>query len=214
MVASKALQMFVLTALCAGRAWSADIAQSCQTGPIAIQIDQLFQKTDSYTVARTEWMPQGRPEYGRIRGSHGGLSTSRATRRLHGEARTIARLSLAGRAVKGAASMFMQADEHLKYASQSCSLKRTFNVAWTFEGTLSDQCTLELTVIREWSGGAYDRPCTAGVPGLFGDVYPAIAESWQISLKAEPGASTKREVGNFAAKDISALTVIREVQTP
>ena len=210
MSARRALQISVLTAFCAGAAWSADVAAVCATGPIVIQVDQLFQKTDSYTVTRTEFMPRGRPEYRGIGGSHGGTSSSRVTQRLHGEARASAPLSLTAQSVRGTASMTMEADNHIRHRTQSCSLKRMFAVTWTFEGTLSDRCALALTVVRDWTELPPARhTCNVDVFGRFSGTYPPITETWQVSLKAEHGAAVKREVGNFAIKDVSTLTVVR-----
>lgn len=117
MSASNALRMFVLATTCASAAWSAEGPPACSPGAMSVQIDQLYQTSASVAIARTEMMPQGRPEYGPFRGAHGGMRTSRVTRRLHGEARAIVPLALAGRAVAGAASMVMQANEHVTHGS-------------------------------------------------------------------------------------------------
>ncbi|NOT39747.1 MAG: hypothetical protein HOP13_04570 [Alphaproteobacteria bacterium] len=110
--------------------------------------------------------------------------------------------------------MTMDADDHIRARSKSCINKRIFVVNWALRGVVSDQCTIDLTVVREWVEQPTKRTCDLDVFGQFGGVYPPISETWQASLKTGHGASTKRETGNFSGKDISTLTVVRAAQAP
>ena len=195
----------IVAALCASRASAADVVPvgppTCASGPFAIQVDQLFEKRDSYTVGGREFVPFAR--------QWGGMRSITITQRTHGETQLIVPMTHAGPSASGSGVMTMEADDHIRARTKSCSNKRIFVVTWTLHGALSGQCTLDLTVTRDWTEQPTKRGCTADVFGRFTGHYPPIRESWQASLKAEHGASTKREVGNFAAKDISTLTVIR-----
>jgi hypothetical protein len=204
MTARKALQIFVLTALCASRALGADVAPTCQTGPLAIQIDQLFEKRESYDVGGRAYVPFAR--------QWGGIRSVTIIQRTHGQQQLIVPMAQEGLTLRGAGVMTMKADQHIRARTQSCIRTRIFVVNWTLQGAVSDQCTIELTIVRDWTEQTTEPPCSVDLFGQFAGGYPPISETWQASLKAEHGASTKREVGNFAAKDFSTLTVIRTAQ--
>lgn len=182
---------------------SADVlagASSCAGGPLAIQVDQLFEKHESYEIGR-EGTSSFSPRYSRR------TLTTTVKRRSHGEARTVVPLSFDGSRVQGAGAMTMEADDHIRARTLSCSRKRTFAITWRFDGTVSAQCEVALTVVRDWTEQPVS-PCSADVFGMFG-IYPPISQSWPASVKIEHGAVTKREDGNFKAKDITTLTVLR-----
>ncbi len=195
----RSLLMLATSALFAsGAAWSADVA--CFSGPIAVQIDQDFEKRESYTAGGREYAPFAR--------QFGGVRSIRVSRRTHGQTRLIVPMTQESRLVRGAGVMTMEADDHIRARTQSCSHKRTFVVNWSLQGTVSDACTIDFTVVREWTEQGTRRPCSADFFGTFAGVYPPIVETWQISVKAELGATAKREVGNFSAKDASTVTIV------
>jgi hypothetical protein len=172
-----ALRILTLAMLCAGVAQGADAPPACQTRPFALQIDQVFEKRESYTVGGEEFIP--------FAGRRGGMRFITITQRTHGEKRVIVPVIQAGRSVRGTGAMTMEADDHIRARTRSCIHKRVFVVNWTLHGVVSEQCTFD-----------------------FAGSYPPISETWQTSLKAEHGASTKRELGNFKSKDITVLTLI------
>lgn len=105
--------------------------------------------------------------------------------------------------------MTMEADEHVRARGRSsCSRNRVFSINWTFAGTLSAQCTIDLTVVRDWTETTSGRTCPADPLGMFGS-YPPLRETWPVSVEAAHGAVAKREQGNFKAKDITTFTVLR-----
>jgi hypothetical protein len=105
--------------------------------------------------------------------------------------------------------MKMDADDRIRSGSNSCSRKRVFAVNWTFDGTVSDQCAIDLTVVREWTELSSGATCSADVLSMYAGSFPAITETWQASVKAEHGAAARRELGNFRVKDLTTLTIIR-----
>lgn len=175
-------------------------APSCPGGALAIQVDQLFERSESYEIGR-EGTSSFAPRYSRRT-----LMTT-VTRRSHGEARTTVPLSIDGSRVQGVASMTMEADDRIRARTASCSRKRTFAIQWHLNGTISGQCDIHLTVVRDWTEQPL-APCSADVIGMFG-IYPPFSQSWSASVKAEHGAVTKREDANFKAKDFTTLTVVR-----
>jgi hypothetical protein len=135
------------------------------------------------------------------------MRTTTVTRRTHGEARTTIPLALEGRHVHGTGVMAMEADDHIRTRGASCNHKRTFTLNWTFDGVISDQCSIDLTVVRDWTEQQASG-CEADVLGLFGS-YPRFSQTWPASVAAAHGAVVKRESGNFSSKDFTALTVVR-----
>ncbi len=105
--------------------------------------------------------------------------------------------------------MTMEADDHIHArGSTSCSRKRVFSITWSFDGTISEQCKIDLSVARDWTEQPAERACPADIFGMFG-IYPPFRETWPASIGSEHGAVAKRESTNFKAKDITTLTVVR-----
>lgn len=200
--------LMMAIALSSSDALAADVAPAgapvCATGTLALQIDQLFEKHESYDFANRRFSPFS-PRYSQ------GMRTTTVTRRTHGEARTIVPLALDGRRVHGTGVMTMEADDHIRTRGASCNRKRAFTVNWTFDGVISDQCSIDLTVVRDWTEQPQTRGCEADVLGLFGS-YPQFSQTWPASVAVAHGAVVKRENGNFSSKDFTALTVVRTEQ--
>ena len=201
--------VLIVSALGLSAASAADIAQPvdanvCGNGTLAIQVDQILEKRESYDFANRRFSPFS-PRYSQ------GMRTTSVTRRTHGEARTTVPLSLDGRRVHGSGIMAMEADDHIRTRGASCSRKRTFTLNWTFDGLISDQCSIDLTVVRDWTEQPEAHGCEADILGLFGN-YPQFSQTWSASLTAARGASVKRESGDYSSKDITALTVVSTTQ--
>lgn len=181
-IAISAALMMVL-ALQSPVAWGEDApAQKCLAGPVVLAIDHQFED----------------------RRSGGGIG------RAQGSAEARAPLAIDGNRVSGSAFVAMRTRVRGIRRGVTCTANGTIHIKWSFEGSISDQCIMDLTVARESTERAYTMVCSSR-EGTLGPIsvpaMPTQVGQAPLQLKAEIGASAAQEIKRDDYKQSTIYTL-------